>query len=305
MLRKVVALEGMAVWIWADVRGSLHGDDWVVPSSIVGNAERTQIHVYALEDTDAARARFEGLAGARAGHLENAAVRAFARGIRLGLEGRWDEVRDVELRPIAIRGDRLAVLQVRYLGPPDADAASLETLHLVATTSAGLVVLNEVYDTTAVDQAIGALDDHFAEGLDPEARLAWDLAVGVASALDGHDIDRLGELLAPEFEAVDRRTNSGWGRLDREAYLTVCRQLVEDAPGSRWSCLDAVGVVPGAAYTRYDLRGTQDGIAFNMPFLAVGEVVGAQLVRLDMFEPEDVHAAEARWAELLGSRAES
>jgi class 3 adenylate cyclase/type II secretory pathway predicted ATPase ExeA len=337
VLRKVIALRGGAVSIWADVRGSLHGDDWVVPSCIVGTAECTQIHVYALEDAAAAQARFEELADARADRLENAATRAFARYVRLGVEGWWDEardlvdeeaigvdrrptvgrtvsgrdalveesrtltaigVRDLVLRPVATRGDRLAVLHLRFLGPPEAGPLSLETLHLVATTSAGLVVLDEVHDATAVDQVVGALDDRFALGLDPDARVAWDIALGVAAALDDRDIDGLGELLAPDFEAVDRRTASGWGRLDREAYLGVCRQLVEDAPDARWSCLAAPRVVAGAAYTRYDLRGIQDGIAFSVPFLAVGEVVGAQLVRLDMFEVEDVRAAEARFAEL-------
>jgi hypothetical protein len=280
-------------------------------------------------DLDAALARFDELSRP-APQLENAAIRARARvadaynrrdveGFLALTGGRYEDrrkgLRDegsadrnfahavlsetptswrLEIEPVAIRGDRLALSRETFR---DADEVNqpitVELIVLTEVADAELVSYTVFFDPDDIDAAFAELDARYLAGEAAAHAHTWSLIVGAYATLNRHELPPI----TPDFVSIDhRRGGSAFAAGDLLAFV---RASWDDSPDNKIYVeavhrLSNVGSVVTSGTQGASLAG------FNAEWRQIDVVTvdGDMLDRTELFDEADLDAAVARFEEL-------
>src|SRR5262249_11816893 len=122
--------------------------------------------------------------------------------------------------------------------------------------------------------------------------------VDALRAVNAHDVERFRALVSDDFVLVDHR-RTGLGQLNADTYLASLAALFQEAPDVTVETLYTVAVeARGALEVARNFGTLRDGGPFESVYVRIGVVRGDRLVGVEMFEPEDLEVARARFAEL-------
>jgi class 3 adenylate cyclase/tetratricopeptide (TPR) repeat protein len=295
---------------------------------------------FALDDVDAAFARFTELSAPRDVPLRippNAATRTNDLLRKLLAESDWEGLRrlyapgfvwhdhrrssqlvsDAEGAVHSSRfGTELGLTMTsRAVLAALGDHVALEHMHWSTTDSEELVVA-DILAVTEVDEAgryvtstTFDVDDRGAAEVEAFRRFAESGAtepspasLAVMRAMNSHDPARLRAVLHDDFTFADHR-HAGLGQVeDVDTYVASFAAMWQRAPDMTTSTLHYLAGNERGSVTLGHLIGTFDGGDFESPFVRMVVYRDGLLLRGELFEPTDVDAALARFAEL--TRAE-
>ena len=188
----------------------------------------------------------------------------------------------IERSVLATSGDRLALERLLWTS----DDSEVEVLQVVEVDAEGRFLALIGFDP----------DDRRAASAELLARDPHNDAV--KRAMNDHDLDRLRAVLPDDFVLNDRR-RTGLGQLGREDYLTSLAALFAQAPDVIIETLYTVAAEKHGNLITVRMFGTlADGGAFESFMLRLASFRGDQIVGMELFEPEDLDAARARFEAL-------
>jgi DNA-binding SARP family transcriptional activator len=212
-------------------------------------------------------------------------------GLRVVFDGRGH----FEDEAIATRGRSLALTRttLRIPSPEATDTVLIAT----ELDDDGLFLRSTMFDANDVDGAIAKIDDMFVAGEGAPHADVLRLASAFFDAQEGHDIDAIRALLAPEFVHRDHR-RAGTSKFVAEDWLTLLHETYNfvspttvrvehvaelSSLGGLWACVST---------------GTHEtGGPWEVSWLVAMRVTNGRISSLDFFDEHDVEAARA----VLGS----
>jgi hypothetical protein len=293
-----------------------------------------EYHTYDLDQLDAARACYAGLAAEpRAAWIENVATRSRHR-VRAAWETRdWErfaatmapgfrridrrslvrleldreehlaltrplfemESSRIQIEGLATRGDQLALERFRFEGSDrDVGPSVIEWLSVSEVDARGDRVVFVLIDLDELDAAYAELDERYG---------ATKVPILFLRSLGARDWDAAAALLAPDLVVEDHRRLALWETLrGPAAYVAAFQALVELAPDVmvRTHHLEDSG---RGALLISTLLGTREGGAFEDLKVIVHELdAQARIRRLDAYDLDQLDEARARY-EALGVSA--
>ncbi|MEY2433051.1 MAG: hypothetical protein QOC92_2776, partial [Acidimicrobiaceae bacterium] len=290
-LLAVHAITASGCCVRAELRGTTSdGATFRTSATIVlfvSDAKWTGTAFFPEEQPERAMALLEGRDAATA-ILENAASRvAFSR---VGFRG----------SVVAVRGRSLCLLHSTVV----ADGADSEILEVVEIDADGRLARGDVFDADQLDEAFALLDKRFIAGEARPYASAWSVTVELQRGLSDHDVARALSYTADDMPFEDHRP-VGWGLLSRMEWARLYPPVFEQSPDVTWRIIADCDVSPHVAFVHFEMRGTRaDGGAFISPMLGLFNIVDGLCRRIDIYVPEDLAAAEARFAELAAAHAE-
>jgi len=203
---------------------------------------------------------------------------------------------------LATRGERLSLGRVHLtLADGDVGPSELEYLYLWEIDEHGLWVEAIAFDATELDAAYAELDARYAAGEGAaDAEGVTTFIRGIAS----RDWDSVAALCAPTFTEYDHRRLAVLGTTrGGEAWVRNFRALVELAPDTRLR-IDHIRRGLRGALSQIVWHGSRDGGRYEIPFVSVLESDDqGQCVRIDLYDPEQLDQARARFAALTAPAA--
>jgi ketosteroid isomerase-like protein len=219
----------------------------------------------------------------------------------------------LERQPVSTAGDRVVVDRILVTGDPGGAAAAsatesrrisslgafeIEFLWVVEVDESGRITAGVQFD---VDDWRAAAREAWARWLARDAVAAASVGpvLEFVEAINEHDRTRLRATLADDFVLADHRP-ARLGLIEgADAGAGSYAALWDLAPDAQ------IAVGSTLAYARYGLVGLarifgtlRDGGTFENPTASVAIVADGRITRLELFEPEHVDAALARFAEL-------
>ena len=199
---------------------------------------------------------------------------------------------------LATRGERLALLHVRFAGVSNRGGEFLEEhLSVFESDASGRWLAVVVFDLDQRDAATAELEARYAAGEGAgDSRAA--LVRSFGSAFAARNWDGLAALLTQDLVVHDHRL-LGWEALHgAAAYVAALRSLVELAPDTQLRIdhvvLSERGILCVASWV-----GTHEGGPFEAPSVFVTELdTQGRIRRLDQYDSGQLDAARARLAEL-------
>src|SRR5205823_3013478 len=135
--------------------------------------------------------------------------------------------------PLATRGDRSVAARLLFIGPD----GEVEVLSAFQIDDHGRFLKGVGFDPDEIAGALAQLDAWYAEELPPEHSEPWRVWTALAEKYNARDFDGIREeLLAADAVIVDERM-TGWGTLDRHAFVDHLRELVALAPDAFLACI--------------------------------------------------------------------
>jgi class 3 adenylate cyclase/ketosteroid isomerase-like protein len=302
---------------------------------VVRNGQLRGLENFGAGDLDAAMARAGELAGSATPmrHLGNLATRWFDDGLARGDEFTRDDfaadfVRDdrragvnagiadrdgmleslqvqAEMgatyawEPIATRGDRLGLGRI-VLHYDDNEIGFLIVAEMADDTRIRRMVH---FDPADGDGAFAELEERYVATLDPGDAETRRVAGALRQAYETLDVERLEQLLAPDFEWVDRR-ELGFGAISRAQYLAAQRERKQVMGDGRAVTTDVPFLRDGVTVSHTELRGRSpdSGVEWLEELAVLLVVRDGLIVRRETFGAEDLDAALARAEDLATDR---
>ncbi len=190
-----------------------------------------------------------------------------ARSIQSGVEV-FGELR---VEPIAVRGDRLALYRWAFVQDGGFEAPGICVMEMDADNRiCAITSFQESHAASAVD----LLEARHRE-LSGAAYTTVEAGfVAAQAAFNRRDWDAFAETMVPEAQALDHAP-LGWGTIDREAYVTFIRALIDQVPTAVLA-FSKVLVQGDAALTVMPMDGvTAEGSAYRWSKVVVGRVEGS------------------------------
>ncbi|HVH16845.1 MAG TPA: nuclear transport factor 2 family protein, partial [Myxococcota bacterium] len=294
------------------------------------------MELFELESLDAARARFEALRPDPLRIPPNAASRASDRWHACVEAGDWDGLRNVfspalvweDRRQFSrttgdreallasvqlVHGARARVQRTRLSTCGDrlmleltcftrADSGTFEVeLQLVECDADGRIVTAITLDPD--DRRMAALEMFERYACGEGARKLPRARIEAFRAQNAHDLTALRTLLPPEFVFCDHR-RTGLGRIGLDDWLASMAHLFAQAPDL---CFETLYIVASEAHgelTVGRMFGTQiTGGAFEGIHVRLSQFEGDRLASTEVFEPEQLDVARARFEALRPAAA--
>ncbi|MHB8463264.1 MAG: nuclear transport factor 2 family protein, partial [Acidimicrobiales bacterium] len=210
-------------------------------------------------------------------------------------------VTDVEVHVLATRGDRLVLERELYRGRD----GETEVLFVGEFTPDHRWLGGYVFDPDDLDAAFDELDARYAAGEAAPFADAWFMATATAAAYNARDWDAFDGLYTGDFVCVDHQA-VGRGTLDREAFLSTVRGLVELSPDIRLRLVEISRLGHAGSACVMRLTGTNEsGGPIELEVLFVGLLRAGRTARLEYFAVDERAAACARFDALTAPRADS
>jgi ketosteroid isomerase-like protein len=261
----------------------------------------TRIEFFEVEDLDAALARFAELRPDPLRIPPNAAARAMDRWTeapdaapcvfddRRAAPGVADGDGSAESRTLlATAGDRLALEHVRWTG-------SGEALRPVEVDAEGRILATILFDAGDRRAASEELSRRLLRG---DARSWRPVLVEVQRGLVERDLARIRTALSDDFVFHDHR-RTGPGLIEgADGYVAWLRALLDESPDAMFEPLyDVVAAEHGTVNVGHTIGTLRDGGAFDSAWVMLATCRGDRMERLELFEPDDLDVARARFAE--------
>ena len=217
---------------------------------------------------------------------------ADAAGWAENLASIYDVFDRVEAEPVAIRGERLAVMRVRCVREPDFEA---RMVNLYEFDEHDHLVLEIDFDEDDLVAAVGELDRryYFGEGAGHQRVLQ---AVGeyAAASISG-DFDRMRDRLADDFVVLDHQL-LGFGTGDRD-YFVDMRRLAEADPDGVNTVVHVNEHALLAVYLSRPI--TEEGTRYERSgCVVIGVDASDRVDRIEMYGEDRYEDAVARLHEL-------
>jgi ketosteroid isomerase-like protein len=204
---------------------------------------------------------------------------------------------------VATRGDRLALVRIRWLGADgDVGPSEIDWLLVVEVDGRGDQIAGVAFDEDDVDAAYAELDARFDAGEGTAHLLAAAWLAGYLCGFAARDWDSMTALLAPDLIGHNHRL-VGWGTLHGpKALVSTMRAQVELAPDTQ-ERVDHVRTCERGVLFEYAWHGTYEGGAFENVWIVVIELDAlGRARRADVFEAEQLDQAQARFDEIASAR---
>ncbi|HVE94626.1 MAG TPA: nuclear transport factor 2 family protein, partial [Acidimicrobiales bacterium] len=203
-----------------------------------------------------------------------------------------------EMTPLAVRGDRLALVLFVPRGRDDRpDALSDQQLRLWGLDGEGKLALDVFFDLEDVDAAYAELD---AQYLATEAQPHCNVFETIAAAIDAYNRrDAVAAPLAPDLVHVDHRPASLPDMNEPSGLVSYLGRTVEVVPDLTMR-LTAVHVLDdrGAVFTIVQSGATPEGMPIEFSLHAADLVADGLIKRIEVFPEDALDAALARFAAL-------
>ena len=227
---------------------------------------------------------------------------------------------DFRQETLASLGDTLALDRhvTSVEGMTEADFAEVglaefDEISLIQADERARFLHVEIFAADRLGEAITRLYQRYAELL-PEgsarnraAAVAQHVATVGPTARDASHLDRLAELVAPDFEGIDHRHLSTWSARGADAYLEHLRALDRVATDLAFRQCDLLALEPAALLTRCLHSGIEriGGGTYERPFLSLFAYDDAGLLaRAEWFDDDREAEALARFEEIAGGASE-
>src|SRR5262249_16871518 len=157
------------------------------------------------------------------------------------------------------------------------------------------------FDPDALDAAYAELDARYAAGEATEHPDALRVGQAIQRATAAGDSATLASLIAPDLVLADHRV-LGWGTLrSRDEFLAVMRSRFDLRPDSRLRVSHVVlgerAWLSARCWTGSEVEG-----AYETPVIDVAALgADGRIARMDVYEPAQLPAARARFAELAAA----
>ena len=203
-------------------------------------------------------------------------------------------MRPVAHRTIAVRGERAALHEV-HMGTDDGLISRM--LSIVMLGESGLHALQITFDIDDLSAALEELDRLYLEGEAAEYAEIYETARQQTRGMNERDRNSLEANMTDDYVAIDHR-KIGWPELDREGRLERYETL---GPGlaviTEIHALARHGLVVAMEFR-------QVGAEFALGVLGLTIWQDGKFSREETFDPDDLDAALARFAELDPERAQ-
>jgi hypothetical protein len=205
-------------------------------------------------------------------------------------------VEEIDLSPIATRGDRVCLVRVCFAGTVDGGGPfEVEVLEVFEVDEADRIAAEVVFDTANLDAAFDELDARFAAGEAASAPAAWEVMSEVVRSHSTGDGDRFAAQARDVTEVVDHR-KLGWGQVTGERFEATSHDLTAS---SRMRCLAVPRLAPHGLVALLATSGDvpMGGGAWESEFVVLAHIEGHSARRLEFFGPEQLATAIARFDE--------
>jgi class 3 adenylate cyclase/tetratricopeptide (TPR) repeat protein len=197
-------------------------------------------------------------------------------------------------RALATRGQRLAMLASETVG---ADFSS-QSMIVVETDDAGMIVAVIVFDRDDPDAAVAELDARYIGGEGAPFAQMVRLVLDATRTLNARDWDAWRAVYAPDLVAVDS-LSAGWGTYDnREDLRTAILNVTAVVDNPRSTIREIVACTTDAAVTSMVMSATlEDGAVVETHYYVVCHRRAATIDRIEVFDEdhrEDALAAFRR-----------
>jgi class 3 adenylate cyclase/ketosteroid isomerase-like protein/tetratricopeptide (TPR) repeat protein len=287
----------------------------------------SRMEVFLIEQRNQALARFDELGPQR--DLENEATRAMERislagkaraweeierlvadqpvqidrrlGLRAEGRGRRDTIRThrmlaeggwydaARLEPIAIRGNRLALIEGTLTNPEDLEIYALTVIEVEEDGRVSAVIY---FDPDDIDAAFAELNERYAAG---EGTINSDFVRNIAAyqaAYNARDWDRVREVAGENFVAVDHRPASIGEIHGGDEVVAYAAPLIEQAPDTRFEVVSIPALTRDGAVIETRTHGTSAGGPVEIRYL-----VAFTRDRVDFYPLDRLDLALARLAQ--------
>ncbi|WP_435405769.1 hypothetical protein MPNTM1_02001 [Mycolicibacterium parafortuitum] len=200
----------------------------------------------------------------------------------------------VEGDPVAVRGDRLALIHYRYRDLVDAERPIVvEALGVLEVGAAGSLVLFVLFDADARDAAFAELDARFLAGEAAPHGHAWTVIVNTTAAFDQHGTPAA---TTNDCVTVDHRRMTAFAPGEFFRYVRATADVVPDMNRT----IEAVHRLSdrGAVVTGVANGSTKAGFSAQWRVVVLGMIDGDSVNRYELFDEADLDAALARFDEL-------
>jgi class 3 adenylate cyclase/tetratricopeptide (TPR) repeat protein len=200
-------------------------------------------------------------------------------------------------RPLAARGERVALSLWETWQGDSTDAAGIECLFLCEVDSDGRFVWMTSYDLDALAAAMHDLEDRYTAAEGAEHTDVWRVVCAWRDAFNARDWESLSRLLDHDVVLTDHNLRSYEAR-GREQVLALSKAIAEASRDAlRFKFIDAIA--PHGAVV--SVSATPPGTAsadFETVVLHVLGIRGGMVLSCDIYAPDGLAEARARFAEL-------
>ncbi|HJQ82991.1 MAG TPA: nuclear transport factor 2 family protein [Candidatus Binatia bacterium] len=197
---------------------------------------------------------------------------------------------------LATAGDRLCLEQIRWTGAGGGGVFEAENLSLTEVDADGRIVAVVSFDP---DDRRAASEEMFTRfGQTPAGRWARALSELRRGVME-HDLARVRAALPDDFVYDDHRRARGPGRVGPDEYVAWLTPLFEQSPDAFFESMYQLAT---GGHGTLDVAHTIGTLADGGPFESIWVMVTVfrdeRIVRVEVFEPEDLEIARARFEEL-------
>jgi hypothetical protein len=199
---------------------------------------------------------------------------------------------------LATAGERLVLRRLHFAGSVDGGAAEGEALSLMEVGADGRIVAMVAFDLDDRRAASAEMAERFARG--GEAPRAFAARFAVMRGLLEHDLAPLRALLPEDFVLDDHR-HTGLGRIEGAAAFIASLAALFDQSSDL--VLEGLYTIASAEHGMLEMAhmfGTlaASGGDFESVYLRLFAFEGDRVVAMELFEPDDLDAARARFESL-------
>ncbi len=199
---------------------------------------------------------------------------------------------------LATAGDRLALRRLQFAGTTGGGAAEAEALSLVEVDAEGRIAAIVAFDPGDRRAASVELCDRYFRS-DEMRAIPAGFAAGMR-AMNARDLEALRAALPDDFLLHDHR-RTGLGRVEgAPPFIQSLAVLFDQAPDMVVETLYTVGTNEHGVLEMAHMFGklAASGGEFEAVYLRLGMYQGDRIVGMELFEPEDLEVARARFEAL-------
>ncbi|MEQ1788134.1 MAG: hypothetical protein ABL966_13855, partial [Acidimicrobiales bacterium] len=205
----------------------------------------------------------------------------------------------IEQTPIAIRGDRLVLLERRWCDP---DGFDLDVLALIEVDEHDRTCRNTLFDPDDLPAALTELDERFAAGEAAAFAAYVRDSAQFWQLYNAREWDEMLTHLGADWIAVDHRLASAGAIQSASDFVAYARGMVELVPDLVAYEDEYLLLGERCNVSRVIARGTStEGAEVEVQLLDLGEMVDGTLVRVEFFALEQLDQATARFHEIEAS----
>jgi DNA-binding SARP family transcriptional activator len=202
-------------------------------------------------------------------------------------------VAKITTTPLALRGNRLCLSDVRFQGRDTRpDAFNTETLSITEVDRDGLIVAMIAFDPNEFDAAIAELDARYLAGEAAAYSSTWSVVTAGNAALNRHELPPS----TPDFVNIDHRRGTAFAPGELIPYVRAGWDLDQNIR----TYIETVHRVSdlGAVFSWAGHGTSQEGFAADWRGVNLVTVDGEMVNRAEVFEEADVDAAIAKFDQL-------